>query len=108
MGAFKNKENGFENENVDTGKYGEIVGKCPLCGKNVIRGKYNYGCYGFKDGCEFKMGVSICRKEIPISEARRLLAEGTTAKLRGFISKAGKRFDGKLVLKDGNVGFDFT
>ena len=106
--VFKNKENGFENENVDTGKYGEIVGKCPLCGKNVIRGKYNYGCYGFKDGCEFKMGVSICRKEIPISEARRLLAEGTTAKLRGFISKAGKRFDGKLVLKDGNVGFDFT
>ena len=92
---------------VDTGKYGEIVGKCPLCGKNVVRGKQNYGCMGYTDGCEFKMGVRICQRDIPISEARRLLAEGKTAKLSGFISKKGRFFSGYLVLKDGEVVFDF-
>ncbi len=104
---FKNKNNS-EPLPVDTGKFGEIIGKCPLCGKNVIRGRYSYGCYGFKEGCEFKMGVKICRKDIPADEARRLLATGKTAKLRGFVSKTGKRFDARLTLKDGAVGFDFS
>ena len=106
--VFENNSGAFSAPPADTGKYGEIVGKCPLCGKNVIRGKYNYGCYGFKDGCDFKMGVSICKRDIPISEARRLLAEGKTAKLTGFISKTGKRFDASLILKDGIVVFDFS
>ena len=106
--VFENNAGAFSAPPADTGKYGEIVGKCPLCGKNVIRGKYNYGCYGFKDGCDFKMGVSICKRDIPISEAKRLLAEGKTAKLTGFISKTGKRFDASLILKDGSVVFDFS
>ena len=92
---------------IDTGKYGEIVGKCPLCGRNVVRGKQNYGCMGYSDGCEFKMGVRICQRDIPIYEVRRLLAEGKTSKLTGFISKKGKFFSGYLVIKDGEVVFDF-
>lgn len=92
---------------VDTGSYGEIVGDCPRCGKHVVRGKYNYGCMGFSDGCEFKMGVNICKKDIPIAEVRRLLAEGSTAKMSGFISKKGRLFSAKLVLKDGEVVFSF-
>ena len=92
---------------VDTGKYGEIVGKCPLCGRNVVRGKQNYGCMGYADGCQFKMGVRICQRDIPIYEVRRLLAEGKTSKLSGFISKKGKFFSGYLVIKDGEVVFDF-
>ncbi len=92
---------------VNTGSYGEIVGKCPLCGKNVVRGKSNYGCMGYTDGCAFKMGVSILNKEIPISEARRLLAEGSTAKLFGFVSKRGRLFSAKLVLKGSEVVFEF-
>ena len=92
---------------ADTGKYLEIVGPCPLCGKNVIRGKYKYGCIGYDKGCDFTMGINICKRDIPISEARRLLIEGKTAQLRGFVSKKGKLFDGKLVLKDGKVEFSF-
>ena len=105
--VFENKNNPFSAPAADTGKLGQIVGKCPLCGRNVIRGRYNYGCFGFSDGCTFKMGVSICKKDIPITEAQRLLAEGATAPLRGFISKSGKRFDGRLIIKDGEVVFDF-
>ena len=105
--VFSNKSGVFNAPAVDTGKLGEIVGKCPACGKNVIRGNYNYGCYGYKDGCNFKMGISICKKEIPIFEARRLLAEGATTKLTGFISKSGKRFDARLIVRDNEVVFDF-
>lgn len=92
---------------VDTGKYGEIVGKCPLCGKNVVRGKSSYGCMGYSDGCQFKVGINICKKSIPKSEVVRLLSEGRTAKMSGFISKNGKRFDGRLIIKDGAALFNF-
>ena len=94
-------------ENVDTGSLGEIVGKCPLCEKNVIRGRQGYGCMGYKDGCEFRIGLTICKKIVPISEIKRMLATGTTAKLGGFISKSGKSFSGRLVVKDGKVVFSF-
>ena len=92
---------------ADTGRYGEIVGTCPVCGKNVVRGKQSYGCMGYADGCEFKVGVNICKRDVPISSVRRLLAEGSTEKLDGFISKNGKAFSGKLVIKDGKAVFSF-
>ena len=94
-------------EKIDTGSLGEIVGKCPLCGKNVIRGKAGWGCMGYVDGCDFRMGLTVCKKTVPIGEVRRLLATGTTAKLYGFISKAGKSFSGRLEIKDGKVAFNF-
>jgi DNA topoisomerase-3 len=75
---------------VDTGKIGQIAGECPLCKRNVIRGKYNYGCMGYSDGCTFKMGITMCKRDIPISEVSRLLATGTTAFLSDFVSKNGK------------------
>ena len=92
---------------VDTGRLGEIVGTCPLCGKSVIRGNSAYGCMGYKDGCTFRVGTMICRRPIPKSEVARLLATGTTAWLRGFVSKNGKTFEGRLVLQGGEVKFSF-
>jgi len=104
----KSSEIGEAVRDVDTGKYGEIVGVCPVCGKNVVRGKYNYGCMGFEDGCKFRVGVSICTRDIPISEVRRLLLTGRTELLDGFISKkSGKRFSARLVMKDGEAVFNF-
>ena len=94
-------------EKIDTGSLGEIVGLCPKCGKNVIRGNAGYGCMGYKEGCDFRIGLAICKKTIPIMEIRRLLATGSTVKLSGFISKTGKTFRGKLVIKDGAVVFSF-
>ena len=104
---FADKHNNPPMPKVDTGKLGQIVGDCPLCKRHVVRGKYNYGCMGYSDGCNFKMGVSICRRDIPISEAARLLATGETAVLTDFVSKNGKRFKAKLVLKGAEVGFKF-
>ena len=104
------KSGGFSTSplNTNTGSLGEIAGACPICKKNVIRGKSNYGCMGFKDGCEFRIGVTICKRNIPIDEVRRLLLTGKSAKMRGFISKTGKPFDAALTIKDGKAVFDFS
>ena len=104
---FKNGGTSSVASLVDTGRLGEIVGVCPICRKNVIRGNSGYGCMGYKEGCNFRIGLSICKKTIPINEIKRLLATGSTVKLSGFVSKTGKFFSGKLVLKENNVSFSF-
>ncbi len=105
--VFKNQKGVPQLVKADTGKYGEIAGVCPLCGKHVVRGKQNYGCMGYAEGCEFKIGTNICKRDIPITSVRRLLAEGKTEKLSGFISKNGKPFSATLVLEDGKAVFSF-
>lgn len=91
----------------DTGRVGEIVGTCPLCGRNVIRGNKSYGCMGYTEGCGFRMGITICKREIPIIEVKRMFAEGRTGRLWGFVSRGGKQFGARLRLKGGEVVFDF-
>ncbi len=96
-------------EDRDIGVYGEEVGKCPLCGKRVLRGKFSYGCEGYKEGCTFRVSTYICNRAISKRNMERLLLEGKTAKIVGFVSpKTGKNFDGTLVLKDGKAIFDFS
>ncbi len=97
----------------DTGFYGDIVGKCPVCGKDVIRGRYGYGCTGYKEGCKFRFGAYICKRAISLSNAKLLLSEGQTSVIEGFTSKNGKLFNGRLKLADGENGekkivFDFS
>ncbi|MBR2930285.1 MAG: topoisomerase C-terminal repeat-containing protein [Clostridia bacterium] len=93
---------------VDTGSLGEIVGACPICGKNVVRGRRGYGCMGYTEGCSFRLGSTFCKRDVPISEIKRMFAEGRTARLDGFISKTGKLFSGRLKLDGDKVGFDFS
>ncbi len=92
----------------DTGALGEIMGRCPKCGSNVIRGNRAYGCMGYKDGCDFKIGLSICARAVPKTAVQVLLATGRSPKLRGFISKTGRTFDGTLILREGEAVFDFA
>ena len=92
---------------VDTGKYGDIVGRCPVCGRDVVRGKFSYGCMGFNEGCRFRVGINICQRDIPISEVKRLVETGSTELIHGFISKNGRQFDSRLVVKDGTAVFNF-
>ena len=94
---------------IDTGFYGDEVGKCPLCGKPVLRGRYGYGCSGYKDGCKFKISGVICKRVISKTNARMLLESGRSSKIKGFISKGGKPFDGVLSMDaEGNIKFDFS
>ena len=92
---------------TDIGFYGEEIGVCPLCGKTVKRGSYGYFCTGYKDGCKFKIRLSLCGRVISLSNAKRLLSDGKSAKIQGFISKKGTPFDAILKLEDGKIEFDF-
>ena len=104
--VFHQKKMNIEDD-IDTGLFGEEIGNCPLCGKPVLKNRYGYGCSGYKDGCNFKINMSICNRIISISNAKLLLEKGSTSKIKGFISKTGKTFDAKLILKDKKIEFSF-
>ena len=93
----------------DTGEDGDILGKCPLCGEDVIRTRFRYACKNEGEGkCGFSVGISICGKSIPSAALTDLLTNGKTKKMNGFISKkSGKSFSAFLALKDGKVVFEF-
>ncbi len=106
--VFRKRESTPETD-TDTGFYGDFVGICPACGKNVVRGKYNYGCLGYKEGCKFKINTVICKRPISISNARMLLGEQKqTSLIQGFISKNGKEFSARLKLDGDKTVFDFS
>ncbi len=86
---------------------GETVGACPLCGSPVKHGKYRYTCEKYKNGCEFSVGTKICGKAITAAMAKRLLSDGSTGLLKGFTSKAGKKFDASLLLDGAGIKFKF-
>lgn len=87
--------------------YGEQVGTCPVCGKNIIKGKYGYGCTGYKEGCSFKINLQILGALINKTQVQKILSGEKTDQL-SFISKSGKQFYGKLKLdKENKVVFDF-
>jgi DNA topoisomerase-3 len=49
----------------------ERLGDCPLCGKEIIKGKTAYGCSGWKDGCSFVLeteykGVALTRNQVQV------------------------------------------
>lgn len=104
--VFAPQEQSPKND-TETGLYGDEVGTCPLCGGRVVKGRYGYGCLSYKEGCKFRINGVICKRTIPISAARELLAEGRTRLLAGFISKNGKPFEARLKMEDGRAVFDF-
>ncbi len=90
------------------GFVGDIAGNCPICGKFVVRTRFGYGCQGYEDGCKFSVGNVICEKTISIENMKKLLKDGTTSLITGFVSKkSGKEFSAKLALEDGKVIFKF-
>ena len=94
---------------ADIGLVGDKVGKCPLCGGEVVRNSFGYGCSSYKtNGCKFGFRYEICKRAVTISDAKALLENGVTPKLSGFVSpRTGKEFESYLKLQDGKVVFSF-
>jgi len=105
--VFDHSKNASVEVDTNIGLYGELVGICPVCGRNVVRTKFGYGCEGYKEGCKFAVSKSICNRVISLSNIKMLLSTGKTSKIQGFTSKNGKSFDAYLKLDDGKVVFDF-
>lgn len=85
----------------------EVIGKCPVCGKDIVKLKWGYGCLGYKEGCKFTIPAEIAGKKINEKQAIMLLEKGKTSTIKGFKSKSGKLFDAALKVSGGKVEFDF-
>lgn len=100
----------FETDkNAGSGFYGDVIGKCPKCGKNVARGRYSYACKDFPDKCDFKINLRILGCPVPKEQAAKLLTNGKTDKMNFTSLKTGKVFSSSLKLDENKkVVFDFT
>ena len=83
------------------------LGRCPLCGSEVVDQAKSYGCSGWQRGCKFAIWKTIAGKRITARTAQALLKQGRSQVLKGFTSKSGKPFEARLKLEGGEVRFDF-
>lgn len=72
---------------------------CPSCGSFLKAGQWDYTC-----GCGFKSRRKFCGHTITPAEMKVLLAGGVIGPFH-LKSMKGKKFDAKLVLKDGKISF---
>lgn len=76
--------------------------KCPKC-----KSKMKYGtkaCNCTNENCKYVLWNSQFNKMLTITQITDLLAKGKTREIKGFKSKAGKKFDAALQIeKDGSV-----
>lgn len=106
--VFDKKSDAEFAKESDTGFFGDVVAKCPLCGRDVLRRQTFYGCSGYKDGCKFLVGTTICNRVISVSVLKELIENGRTHSLNGFVSpKSGKTFEAVLKLEGGKAIFEF-
>ncbi len=89
----------------------EPLGSCPRCGGRVFELAMRYVCEhatGDARTCEFGSGRVILRQEVAREQMAKLLAEGKTDLLTGFVSsRTGRSFKAFLVMKEGKVSFEF-
>jgi DNA topoisomerase-3 len=90
----------------------EPLGRCPKCSANVFDAGMKFVCekaVGAGKSCDFSSSKIILQQQVEPAQMRRLLAEGKTELLKGFVSKkTGRKFEAFLVLKEGKVGFEFA
>ena len=76
---------------------------CPVCGKALESLPWGVRC-----GCGFSVGT-VCGKKLTPEEVSDLVSKHRTKLIRGFKSKAGKKFDAWLTwnAEDQKIGFEF-
>ncbi|MBM3870873.1 MAG: DNA topoisomerase III [Verrucomicrobia bacterium] len=94
-----------------TGK--EPLGQCPKCKTGrVFENGMNYVCEratGADRKCDFRTGAIILQQPIEKPQIVKLLAEGKTDLLKGFVSKrTGRKFEAFLKFDGAKVSFEFA
>lgn len=120
--SFDFGDNGNGNGNGDPNGNGEeeelnlselpVVGTFKESGAIVYETPKAYACernLQNEPGDTFRLSRTMLGKTLPKDEVTRLLEEGKTGLIKGFVSKrTGRPFDAFLVLKKGgNIGFEF-
>lgn len=102
--ANNNKIN--NNNNINTMESKTIVGKCPLCGGDVIKTMKGFACVNSLDtepACQFFLFSTIGNRRLSDLEVTRFL-EDKSILLDGFATKEGKNFTSILSFNlDGSV-----
>jgi DNA topoisomerase-3 len=88
------------------------LGPCPKCGARVFEHAMAYVCeksVGPAKSCDFRSGKVILQQPVEREQMVKLLADGRTDLLKGFVSaRTRRKFSAFLVRgKDGKVGFEF-
>ena len=88
------------------------VGACPKCAAQVFEHGSGYICEkatGPAKTCDFRSGRIILQQEVSREQMVKLLAEGRTDLLTGFISNRTRRAFKAFLVKqpDGKIGFEF-
>ena len=89
-----------------------MIGPCPKCGGRVFEQPMSYLCensVGPEKRCDFRSGKVILQQPIDSIQMAKLLNDGRTDVMRGFVSNRTRRkFSAFLVRKpDGTTGFEF-
>jgi DNA topoisomerase III len=99
-----------DGEEIDfTGQ--QALGACPKCSGAVYEHGMSYICENLPvKKCDFRSGKVILQQEISREQMHKLLAEGRTDLLTGFVSnRNGRKFKAFLVKQpDGKIGFEFA
>ncbi len=82
------------------------IGKCPICGKDIIENNKSYYCEDWQN-CGFSIWKQICGKKINDTIIRELLEKGKTKEIKGFKSKQGKTFSASLVIEENKVKLNY-
>jgi len=89
----------------------EPLGGCPKCSSRVYEHGVSYVCeksLGAGRSCDFRSGRIILQQPVERAQMQKLLAEGRTDLLTGFVSKKGRKFKAFLVkAPSGKVEFEF-
>ncbi|GIZ52213.1 DNA topoisomerase III [Noviherbaspirillum aridicola] len=107
----QNQDEGEDGEGVDFSNQ-TALGHCPKCGSGVYEMGLAYVCekaVAKPKACDFRSGRIILQQEIVPEQMAKLLNDGRTDLLPGFISQRTRRpFKAYLVKdKNGKVGFEF-
>jgi len=88
------------------------LGPCPKCGSQVFEHGMSYVCeksVGPERNCDFRSGKVILQQDIAAAQMQKLLTEGRTDLLEGFVSsRTNRKFKAFLTKGEGGkVGFEF-
>ena len=79
-----------------------VIGKCPICGKDFIEGKNGYFCSN--DNCDFHISKKILQATISKTEVLKLIAGKETKEMK-FVRNNGEEFKSKLHLEKDQLKF---
>ena len=90
---------------IDSSRYPTY--RCPKCGNDSV-GIYAKVAKCRSEGCDFHIFRSVCGTFLSEENLRDLITQGQTPMLKNLTSKAGKKFNARLVLReDYTTAFDF-